>query len=327
MPAETPRDQPTNVATEDAPRPPDNSVVTSDTPQAVEESRAAGAKSPPAAAASDDGTKHPDSAAGDKTETPKRKRSAERRIAKLSGKLSRSVDTTQAQARRINELETENQHLRDATPETPEPKLEDFKSPQEYAKAYSKWQKPAAPSAKKPPAAKQPADPTPLDPVVSKFHKDGRKLLGDEFDEALEEEGTAISQVMAEYLFDDEEAGPAIYVHLANNQDESREIFDMSAPKALAAMEELRTKAEKGELDIEGALQIAPPPDLGEHDTGDKKPPAKTKAPGKTKAPPPPSSTREPGDANLTPDPESEGMEEYANRRNKEIMRARGIPV
>ena len=176
MPPETPRDQPTNVATEDAPRPPDRAVVTSDTPQAVKESRAAGAKSPSAAAASDGGTKEPDPAAGDKTETPKRNRSAERRIAKLSGKLSRSLDATQAQARRINDLETENQQLRDATPVGAEPKLEDFKSPQEWHKAMTKWEKPAAPAARKTPAAKPPADPPPLDPVVEKFHKDGADM-------------------------------------------------------------------------------------------------------------------------------------------------------
>jgi len=313
--------------------------VTSDTDHIGSDPERAGANSPPAAAdevtTTDTGTNKPPPAGSDDKASKPRNRSAERRIKKLSAKISRVTDVTVEQQRTIDAQAKEIADLKAATPDIPEPKLEDFKTPTEYAKAYGTWDKgqtaAAAPPARStPPANPPPADPPQLDPVVVKFHEDGRKLLGDEFDEALEEEGTAISQVMAEFLFDDE-VGPAVYVHLSNNQDEARTIYDATAPKALKAMEALAAKAAKGELDIEGTLQIATAPGADKHDTGpggqndgDPPPKAAKPNPGGTNAPPPPSNTREPGDSSLQPDPESEGMESYATRRRKEIARAAG---
>ena len=346
---ETPRDQPSNVATEDAPRPPDNAVVTSDTPKAVEESRAADLKSPNAAAGGKDVTHSDTDAPPDPNKPPpagddpgkssaKRNKSAERRIKKLSGRLSRVTDLTVQQQRELDSKDEEIAALKAATPDVPEPKLEDFKTPQEFGKAYSKWETdktaaakpPADPTARRQPPAKQPPK---EDPAIAEFHKAGRKMLGDEFDEALEEEGTAVSQVMAEFLFDSE-VGPAVYVHLANNQEDARKIYDSTAPKAMKALQELEAKASKGELDVEGALQLAAPPELGEHDTGPTKdgdpPPvdkAKAKPPGGTKAPIPPSDTRVAGDAPLEAKPEDEDMDTYSARRRKEIARAAGHPV
>jgi len=342
MATETPRDQPTNVATQEALRPPDNSVVTSDTDHLGADPEKAGANSPPAAAGevttSDTGTNKPPPAGSDDNAAKPRNRSAERRIKKLSAKISRVTDVTVEQQRTIDAQAKEIADLKAATPDIPEPKLEDFKTPAEYAKAYGTWDKgqkaaAAPPTRSTPPANPPPADPPALDPVVAKFHEDGRKLLGDEFDEALEEEGTAISQVMAEFLFDDE-VGPAVYVHLSNNQEDARKIYDSTAPKAIKAMEALAAKAVKGELDVEGALQIAPAPGAtppadppaGQVD-GDPPPKAAKPNPGGTNAPPPPSNTRESGDSNLQADPENEGMEEYAARRRKDEARRRGYPV
>lgn len=327
---DTPRDQPETVATEDAPRPPDNAIVTSDTPEEPPESREADAGAQAAAGEGDKpaGTNEPPSAGDDNKQQKPRNRSAERRIKKLSGKLSRATDLNQQQAQTIEAQNAEIARLKASQPRPVEPQLKDFDTPQEYAKAYSKYEKDAAeftgsasppPPASPPAPANEPLADDPLEDSRDEFLEAGKKQLGDEFAEALEEEGTAVSQAMAEFLFDDLEVGPAIYIHLSKNQKDAREIYDMPAHKQVKALEELADRAKAGQLDVEGQLQVAPPP-------GDT-PPAKggkAKTPGGTKAPEPPSSTKDAGMHNTDPNPESESMDEYAARRRKEEARRMG---
>ncbi len=329
---ETPRDQPSNVATEDAPRPPDNSVVTSDLPPEFE-SREADA-SAQAAAADDkpDGTNKSDSATGDDKKQKPRNRSAERRIKKISGKLARATETIEQQGKQIKDKDAEIARLKAAQPKPVEPKLEDFKTPAEFGKAYAKYEQEVAaytdrsddtPPANKPPDDEPPAD-DPLAEAREEFLDLGKEQLGDEFAEALEEEGTAVSLPMAEFIFDSE-VGPAIYVHLANNQKDAREIYDMSTPKAMKALEELEARAKAGQLDVEGKIKLAGNDDETDDQPGDKG--GKGKNPGGTKAPDPPSSTKDGANVVTAPDPENEDMDTYAARRRKEEAQRMGYNV
>lgn len=326
--------KPDNVSTEDAPRPPDNTVVTSDLSKEAEPQGQKGQSQ--SAAASTDDPNSPGSATGDpKDPAPKRNTAAERRIKKLSARLAKAEQKSDERDRKIAELEAQNRALAETARAVPEPRLEDFKEPREYAKAHAKWEKNNAnalpsktPTKATPPAtAEPPAESQPeLPPKIKAFHEAGKQMLGEEFAEALEETSTAISQTMAEFLFESE-VGPAVYVHLSNNQEHAREIFDMSPRKVVEALGKLEDKATKGELDIDGQLQIAPndnPDEIIVPGSGtDGK---KAKAPSKksSKATPPPSGTKETGGANLEPNPENEGMEDYAARRRKEEAQRAG---
>lgn len=320
---ETPRDQPDDVATQDAPRPPDNVVVTSDLPPEAE-SGAADSTPPTAAAEGDkpDGTKEPPSAGDDKNKRKPRDRPAERKIRKLTGRLSRAEGENQDLKQQITDKDAEIARLKAAQPQPVEPQLEDFKTPQEYAKAYAKYEADVAAYTERPdsrPTSPPPPPPPADDPLAdarADFLDAGREQLGDEFAEALQEE-TYTSLTMAEFLFDDLEVGPAIYVHLSNNPKDAREIYDMPAHKAVKALEELADRAKAGQLDVEGTLKVEPPPD----NKGGAAPPETTRAPE------PPSSTRDGTNANLAPNPEDESMDDYAARRRKEEARRAGYNV
>lgn len=327
----TPRDQPSNVATEDAPRPPDKAVVTSDTPQEVIESRAAGpGKKKTAADGQPSGSKDPDSVPdNDDNQKPPRDRKSERRIGKLSKRLAASDATNQQNIGRIAELEGQVETLKAAKPRAPEPKLDDFKSPAEYAKAWSTWDKagePAKPAAKpaSPPPPPPPAAP-PQDTDISEWITAGKAELGDEFVEALQDKDNAINTTMGEFVMDSDQ-GHKIYVHLSNNPKDARKIFDSKPHLAVKALEALEVKAKAGELDVgEGTLDIEDPGAADDPDNDPKKTPAKAKRPGNTKAPEPPKDTK-PGSATPAKSPEDEDMEEYAARRQREERKAQGLP-
>lgn len=338
MSTDTPSTQPENVATEDTPRPPDNAVVTSDTAPQEEptpESQAAGEGGQQAAAASEEegGTNSSDSASGNEKPAKRRDRASERKIGKLRRQLQSAEDRTAAKDREIERLTRENETLRGSVSEQIEPKLEDFPTPAEYAKAYAKWDAGKKAAKSNPPPSKQPASsethsqesdaPPVSDKAVADFHRAGKEMLGDEFLEALEERETAVSQFMAEFMFDSD-VGPAIYVHLANNVEESRKIYDMPPRKAMAALEELEAKAQKGDLDIDGQMDVKPSgKGSGTNDKGSGK---QTSSVG-SKAPTPPSSTREQGSVSMDQNPDAENMDDYAARRRKEEARRRGLPV
>jgi hypothetical protein len=325
----TPRDQPDQVVTEDTARAPDEHVVTSDANFNPDSSPA---DPVPSAAADKDGPITSDSDTGKPKPTPpKRNRPAERRIRKLTDKLATAEAKDAANAQEIAELRDQVKTLTDATPKPKEPKLNDFDNPREYAQAYAKWEagteepapKPTRRAAPKPkpdaPAA--PQKPLPQDAEILSFQERGKKKLGDEFIEALGEK-TAVNQLMGEFMLD-HDVGPEMYVHLANNPEEARKIYDSSVPRQIKAMEALAAKGAKGGLDAgqEGELQVAPAPanpaDDDYEDPGHEPPKVTT-------APEPPSDTTTTGDADVPVNPESESMDDYAARRAKEEARRAG---
>lgn len=323
-------DQPSNVSTAETPRAPDEHVVTSDVPEDAAPPAAPREDDPAAAAAPPDGesTPSPDSATGKpQSGKPSRNHAAERRIRKLTDKLTAAERRDQVNAKRIEELETQVDELK---PKPKEPQLSDFKTPLLYAQAYSKWEKANATPARKPKtpptaAADTPADPpatpapTEVPQEILDFQAKGKEKLGDEFLEALREEGVAVNNTMGEFMMDSD-VGPELYVHLANNQELSRQIFDMKPHKAVKEMEKLAAKGAKGELDAghEGELQVDPLVDPDDPAP----PPART-----TKAPAPPGDTRDPGNVAPAANPETENMDDYAARRRKEEARKAGHPV
>lgn len=323
-------DQPSQVATEEIPRAPDKHVVTSDviadSEPRVPEKPAAQADAPKGG--NDDQAPAPGDTDKQTTQPRRRRRSSEARIKQLTAQLGESEQREAENAQRIGELTDQVETLKAATPKPPEPQLQDFKSPREYAKAYTKWEaaseapapKPAAKTT--PPPRKNapvpPAEKPVADEEIQSFHARGKEKLGDEFQEALQEKGTAVNQLMGEYMLDSD-VGPEIYVHLAHNPDESRKIFDSSPLRATKALEKLAAKAAKGELDVgdEGELRVETPPKT---DTPGKTPPKATKAPT------PPSDTKG-GSAPVGVNPETESMDDYAARRRKEEARRAGLPV
>lgn len=321
----TPRDQPSQVTTADVLKPSDEHIVTSDTPKADTTEKA-----PPTPAAAAEVTKpaganDQDSAPGDTTPPPappQKPSRSQRRATKLRKDLEEAQARDAGNQQRIAALEAQVSALTKATPKAPEPQLSDYKSPKEYAKAYAKWDHEAPQPAAKPPENRTPPQPSATPPApqalvdseLMDFHKRGQEKLGDEFAEAQTSQGTPVNQTMGEYVMD-AELGPEIYVHLVNNPDEARRIYDASGPRAIKALDALAARAAKGDLDVgagDGELKIDPPKEGG----------AQKKKAG-TKAPPPADTSPE-GGQSLTPDPENESMDAYASRRRKEEARRQG---
>ena len=340
---ETPTDQPSKVSTEEEVRPPDKAVVTDDRDFFGVPSPADADKEKPAASGDTkpaDPTTKPSAGSDDKEKKPKssgRDRPAERKIKKLMTQVSDLEGGRLQDQSVIDGLQTQIDALKAKTPETPEPQLKDFDSPAEYAKAFGKWdaaQKPTKPTdadAGKPPAGTrdptkhathEPTGQSAPDEEIVDFHKRGKSKLGDEFIEALEKSGTAVDSDMGEFLIDSE-FGAEIYIHLANNQDDAKKIFDSGAIRKVKALEALEVKAKAGTLDIDSMQDAITVVDNDDDQTGGKKPPAGDAV--QTKAKDPPSSTREPGSAEIKADPENEDMDTYAKRRNKEELAKRGI--
>lgn len=334
-PNETPRDQPSNVATEDVPRAPDKAVVTTDTPSEPPLDAADDKDTPGTAAAAKSPEPEPEPGPNDRTpapddktqkqiaQRPRRDRSSERKIRTLNRKIGEHESNDQANKARIAALEEQVASI--IKGDSPEPLLENFKTPQEYAKEYAKWgadnHTPPPPRTPTPqtvsPAPTPTHQPDAVDPEVDDFLDKGASKLGDEFIEATKEK-TAVNQLMAEYMMDSD-VGPEIYVHLANNPEEARKIYDASQPRQSKALEALAAKATKGELDVgDGGMKKADPepdPDLKK---GKGTPPTR-----QTKAPSPPSDTQ---GGNSVPEGglDDLGMDEYAARRRRDIARSEG---
>lgn len=341
------KDQPSKVSTEEEVRPSDEHVVTSDLPENVIAASDDDQTAKPAA--SDDKTDQKpaaSAAADDNQAKPQgRDRPAERRIKRLTKQVADlEAHGSPAQQKRIESLERQIDELRQGQAKAdPEPEFKDFESPQEYAKAYSDWEtrqaggasKPAKPDTHRKPGVERSPDahaqhdriPSEPDPEVVNFQKRGTEKLGDEFAEALALPGTAVDADMGEFLIDSD-FGPEIYVHLANNQDEAKKIFDSGARRKIKALEDLEAKAKKGELDIDSHDAPATT-DQDDKPAKDDKPAASngTQQPGhQTKAADPPSDTRDAGGGSaVKKDPNDESMDEYAARRNREMQEQAGI--
>jgi len=326
-------DQPSNVSTEDAPRPQDEHVVTSDVisePGKVE-NEAASAASGEEGKKPDPAPNDPDSATGDDDNSntaPKRgSRKLERKIKRMSKRLAEYEANNAELREKLAALEAEAQALKSRIAPPEEPKLEDFEDPREYAKAYAKWESEStAPAATPNPAQTPTAPPPPQDasPIpdeeILAFQQRGKEKLGDEFLEALHD-GAPVNQVMGEYLLDSD-FGPELYVHLANNPEEARKIYDSSAPRAVRMLKALEDKAKAGGLDAgDGISQESGGGNENKSGTGSG---AGRKA---TRAPTPPSDTKPGGAPNLAPNPDTEDMDAYAARRRKEEARKMGLNV
>jgi hypothetical protein len=348
-------DQPSKVSTEEEVRPTDEHVVTSDLPQDVITASDDDQDAKPAAS---DKTKSDqttdDSAASDDNQQQGKKRYRDRPATRRIKRLTKQVADLEAQRgsdkAEIAELREQLDQLQGATRQAdPEPQFKDFDSPQEYAKEYAAWEtrqaggKPRSSDTGKPDSkprdrsahAQHDVAPAPPDPEVEDFRKRGQEKLGDEFMEALNLEGTAVDQDMGEFLIDSD-YGPEIYVHLANNQAESRKIFDSSTRRKMSMLEDLEARAQKGELDIDqhdddvdDDQANADRTDKTNQDKGEAgKSSSQANGQGQqTKAKDPPSDTRDGGGAQPQKDPEDESMDEYAARRKKEEMRKAGYNV
>lgn len=329
--------QPDAVVSQEIPRAPDEHVVTTDSiadPLVSKDNASDGGKDakPAAAPSGDANSPAPAPGSDDNQATDRqRKRSNASRLRKLASKLSEAEAREAAQGQRIRDLEEQVTSLRDATPKPKEPVLQDFKTPAEYARAYAKWERStqAKPPAPKPratpdaPASPQPsqAAPTPPSPEAQKelsdFQQRGKQKLGDEFVEALQAK-TWVNQMAAEYILDSD-FGPEIYVHLANNPDEAKAIYDYSPVRAGKALAALEAKAKAGKLDVGDGYD-----EPEDKDKDDDEPAGKTR---QTKAPKPPEDIRPAGSGERRPDPTTEGMDDYAARRRKEEARRRGYLV
>lgn len=343
---DTPRDQPSGVTTQEPERPADEHVVTSDTAHLTAADTAPPKKDQPAPAAdskpadSNDQNPAPDTQQTQTSAKPRNRR-VERTIRRLNRKLSDAERRDAEKDERIARLEQTVAGLTNQSEPAPEPKFEDFASPKEYAKAYTQWEKSSAESEsppapdKQPPARSPQRDPEPashpvVDSEIQAFQQRGIQKFGDEFKDALVDNDVATNQQMAEFMMDSDH-GPDIYLHLANNPEESVKIFDSGPARAQRALDALQAKAEKGELDIADDYAPADPPPA--QDKGQVTPPRQQQQQQRqstqrvTKAPQPPSETRDGGNVDLGIDPERESMDDYAARRRKEEAQRMGYTI
>lgn len=352
-------DQPSGVQTKDAPRPPDNAVVTDELEASGRGEAAAG--KPEKKSGAKAGSNDEDSAArtpeGDdpNSQQPRRDRHAEKRIRKLNRRLAAERDRNTANERRIQSLETELGELKKArtVDPGPEPKLDDFKSPQEYAKAYAKWEGTKAAGGKaakaedEPPKRQPPqqrSEPPDRDVAapddVKAFYKRGSKKLGDEFLDATEAAAAkefAVSKVMGDFIIEHEH-GPEIFVYLADHPELSRRIYDKSETFAVKELKKLAAKAKAGTLadsepdgddetddELEeqeergGKRQRGKPDDDEQTDVDDEhRDDDEPRERRRTKAPKPKESGDDPGQPNAEVDLDDLDMEAYAARRRKQ---------
>jgi hypothetical protein len=308
MPPKSPSNQ--ESVTQEAPPIPDDAVVETDKALSVPEPDSDKDKTPAAAEPKEgEGTKSPESATGDKK--PRRDRSSERRI---KGLLKTNSDQERAINQTLDKLDQANQKIAELEKQLsakPEPQLDDYASPKDYAKAYAQWVNDSSAPPKTPePSLKQPTPkaedlPDQITPEDQQaFTARGQEKLGDDFLKAMDMKDVAISPVMGRYVMDSD-TGPELYVHLTENPDLAKEIYFLSPTDAIKELIEIEK-----ELAAEGA-------DQGEKDMNavDKQ---------ISKAPPAPT------DTDFTSAPASGKsldemtMEEYSNYRHKEMARDRG---
>jgi hypothetical protein len=326
--------QPEN-AFQEVPRAPDDVIETTDSFVAEEVEKPTKAK---AAASEDEDSSNPSDSAPD-TKKQNRSNYQERKLRRLERKYAEATNEVTSTKAELAEMREELAELKAAikttSKATPEPKLEDFKTPQEYAKAFAKWEadQSAEPPPRKKPETKKPPAKTPpktedMPEDIRAFHERGKGKFGDEFMEALGE-SVAVNQAMAEYMMD-HDLGPDIYIHLANNPEESIKIYNSSERRAMKMLDALAEKATKGELDIpeDGEFQYEEEGNDHQDDDEEEQQQPAGKAPAKgrteTKAKKPPGTTREKGTVKPNKDLETMDMDDYvAMRRKQEADAAR----
>ena len=309
---ETPKTQPSDVSTADTPPERPQNVFTEEPEIAAarKDSKAA-PTDPPDGQKSDDSATPPDKA----KPKPKRNRPAERRISKLNRKLEQEREEKEALANQVAELNERLSKVESAASAKPEPQLKDFENPQEYAKAYAKWDKEqaAATETTKPKAEPKPkADPKPpaasgphaADDLVA-FAQDGSERLGEDFETAFKDKDLAVNQAMGEFLLNSD-VGPELYVHLHKNPTLAKSIYLEGPEDAQERLAELEEQIAEGETP-----EPEPKPE----------PKQKEKASTKSKAPKPPSP---PDRGEVLPEKnlETADMDDYAATRRKQLKEA-----
>lgn len=319
-------------------RPPDDAVATSDFIGDAAGAHGDTEDDAGKAASGDDksaGTDDQNSATGN-SKTRKR---GDRKIQRLQRALDKRDGIIQKQGSQISDLTARLEKLEGGGgDDNPEPKFDDFNDPKDYAKAYAKWEASQSSSSstgrQQQQQQRQTSDdqrPHASEKELAAFVKAGQAQLGDEFMEAMKDGDAAIDQAMGEFIFDSD-YGPAIYVHLANNPEESQKIFDSSTRRKTRALEALEEQAKKGELDVDGEIKLKVAGDDDEdddtddeNDKGSQADAGNSGAGQQTKAGDPPSDTRD-GSSTGTADVDLQtaSMDDYAaTRRKQEAARRR----
>lgn len=316
--------QPSKVSTEDTARPPDDAVITDETKRSGADDQAAPAESgEPNAEAS---------APTDPEKEPQEERVTPRRFRRMQARLAKAQKRNEELEGKVNDLAGKVDELLTATPKRPEPKLDDFDSPQAYAKAYAQWEKSQQTRTTEPPkrqpATATPANPDPAQeqrpPVVDKEYKAfldrGTQALGDEFLEALDEP-IPVNKVMGDFILESDH-GPELFMLLADDQELAAKIYDKSAPAAFRELEKLE-KQVANKPPSAGIREPKP----GDAATEDEQPAGDDGKPAaKTGAPPPPENRQERGRTVPEGSLEELGMDDYAERRRKDYQRT-GRPL
>lgn len=302
----------------------ESTVSTTETPQdrnaisVVTEENQAQAPQPPAEPPP--GAPNAEKPATSESDTPPakpktRRRSSERKIAALQRQLAEAETAGTARDKEVAELRAQvDQLTTSAAPAAKKPRLQDFKTAEEYADAHADWktgQEPPAPApapAATPAAAPQTSAPTPT-PEVTELYSQGEKIYGDDFKEVLDDKTLPLSASMADHIFDSDR-GPDLVMWLDENREDAQELFHMR-PKKLA---ERLTEIEKT-LDTPPAP--TPPADPPRGDNG--------KFVARQPAPPPPPG--EPVGGNVQPGAgeirEGLPMDDYADRRRAQMAKNR----
>jgi hypothetical protein len=284
----------------------------------------------------DSAARNPKEGDDQNSQQPRRDRHAEKRIRKLNRRLAAERDRNTANEGRIQKLEQELGELKKARPANaePEPQLKDFKSPQEYAKAYAKWEGARADDKsgkrdddtreRKPPAKRN--DPPAREEVadqedVKAFAQRGKKKLGDEFLEAMESASAkefAVSRVMGDFILE-HELGPEIFVYLADNPELSRRIYDKSETFAVKELRKLAAKAKAGTLaDSDPGDHAADDEESDDDERDESRGKGDELERRQTKAPKPKESGDDRGQPNAVVDLDDLDMDAYAERRRKQ---------
>ncbi len=303
------------VSTEETPQDRNAISVVTEENQAVPE-----ASTPPPAAPPPKGEEDDEKSATSDESKPKRKtrrRSAERKIAALQRQLADAESAGAARDVEVAQLREQVAALTTAqeAPPAKKPRLQDFKTAEEYAEAHAAWKEgQAKPPAPPPPPAQPPAQPqtsTPPEPApeVQELVAKGAEQFED-FEEVLSDNTLPISPAMADHIFDSEH-GPELVMWIDENREEAQELFRMR-PKKLA---EALAEVEKG-FD-------APPPPAAQDEP---KTPARGsdgKFASRQQPPEPPPPPGEPVGGNVNPGAgelrEGLSMDDYAERRRRQM--------
>lgn len=231
-----PDDEPMNVVTEENIAP----------PGAPQSDQAAPSKDEPNAGKSAEPKDPPEG--GDPPPKRTRKRSSERKIAALQRRVTEVEETGQAKDQEITRLNAELAKAQSGPPpaKLTKPKLQDFKTAEEFGDAHAAWLDQEKAPGDKPPVADPPAPKadattgTPT-PEVEEFADKGEAIYGEEFEEVLFDKTLPLSENMFDFVSESDQ-GPALLMWIDEHREEAREMFHMRPRKLARALEEVVSK-------------------------------------------------------------------------------------